>query len=132
MDRWQWIVDKVATPEDQENLALLARVIEVDFRGRVEREKDLTAFMAARYRWGNKTTRRRAMRLAGIGVLRWALANGRRPPRHPQGRLRPAEVAVPTRALGRARVGTATSAGRRRPCGCLGGLLPFARARDLL
>ena len=72
MDRWQWIVDKVATPEDQENLALLARVIEVDFRGRVEREKDLTAFMAARYRWGNKTTRRRAMRLAGIGVLRWA------------------------------------------------------------
>ena len=72
MDRWQWIVDKVATPEDQENLALLARVIEVDFRGRVEREKDLTAFMAARYRWGNKTTRRRAMRLAGIGILRWA------------------------------------------------------------
>src|SRR3989454_10427895 len=72
MDRWQWIVDKVATPEDQQNLALLARVIEVDFRGRVEREKDLTAFMAARYRWGNKTTRRRAMRLADVGVLRWA------------------------------------------------------------
>src|SRR2546426_10840819 len=67
MDRWQWIVDRVPAVEDQRNLALLARVIEVDFGGRVEREKDLTAFMAARYRWGNKTTRRRAMRLAAGG-----------------------------------------------------------------
>jgi hypothetical protein len=71
MDRWQWIVEHVPRPEDQGNLALLARVIEVDFLGRVEREKDLTALMAARYRWGNKTTRRRAMRLAEIGVVRW-------------------------------------------------------------
>lgn len=71
MDRWEWIADRVHAAEDQGNLALLARVIEVDFGGRVEREKDLTAFMAARYRWGNKTTRRRAMRLAGIGVIRW-------------------------------------------------------------
>lgn len=72
MDRWQWIVDRVQESEDQRNLALLARVIEVDFGGRVEREKDLTALMAARYRWGNKTTRRRAMRLAAVGVVRWA------------------------------------------------------------
>jgi hypothetical protein len=72
MDRWQWIADRVEALEDRRNLGLLARVIEADFGGRVEREKDLTAFMAARYRWGNKTTRRRAMRLAGIGVLRWA------------------------------------------------------------
>ena len=71
MDRWQWIADRVPAVEDQQNLALLARVIEADFGGRVEREKDLTAFMAARYRWGNKTTRRRAMRLAAVGVLRW-------------------------------------------------------------
>ena len=71
MDRWQWIVDRVPRPEEQRNLALLARVIEVDFGGRVEREKDLTAFMAERYRWGNKTTRRRAMRLAEIEVVRW-------------------------------------------------------------
>src|SRR2546427_8752873 len=71
MDRWQWIVDRVPAVEDQRNLALLARVIEVDFGGRVEREKDLTAFMAARYRWGNKTTRRRAMRLAAGGVIPW-------------------------------------------------------------
>ena len=71
MDRWVWIVEHVEGPEDQRNLALLARVIDVDFGGRVEREKDLTAFMAARYRWGNKTTRRRAMRLAETGVLRW-------------------------------------------------------------
>src|SRR2546426_9877116 len=70
MDRWQWIVDRVPAVEDQRNLALLARVIEVDFGGRVEREKDLTAFMAARYRWGNKTTRRRAMRLAAGGGIR--------------------------------------------------------------
>src|SRR3989475_13058928 len=69
MDRWQWIVDRVPAVEDQRNLALLARVIEVDFGGRVEREKDLTAFMAARYRWGNKTTRRRAMRLAAGGGI---------------------------------------------------------------
>jgi len=72
MDRWQRIAERVAELEDQRNLALLARVIELDFLGRVEREKDLTAFMAARYRWGNKTTRRRAMRLADVGVLRWA------------------------------------------------------------
>jgi hypothetical protein len=72
MDRWQWISDRVPAEEDRQNLALLARVIEVDFGGRVEREKDLTAFMAARYRWGNKTTRRRAMRLATVGVVRWA------------------------------------------------------------
>src|SRR2546426_6427421 len=71
MDRWQWIVDRVPAVEDQRNLALLARVVEVDFGGRVEREKDLTTFMAARYRWGNKTTRRRAMRLAAVGVIRW-------------------------------------------------------------
>jgi len=71
MDRWEWIADRVPAVEDQRNLALLARVIEVDFGGRVEREKDLTAFMAARYRWGNKTTRRRAMRLAAVGVIRW-------------------------------------------------------------
>src|SRR2546426_9009564 len=70
MDRWQWIVDRVPAVEDQRNLALLARVIEVDFGGRVEREKDLTTFMAARYRWGNKTTRRRAMRLAAVGGIR--------------------------------------------------------------
>ena len=75
MDRWQWIVDRVPRTEEQRNLALLARVIEVDFGGRVEREKDLTAFMADRYRWGNKTTRRRAMRLAEIEVLRWARSN---------------------------------------------------------
>ncbi len=72
MDRWQWIVERVPCPEEQRNLALLARVVEVDFGGRVEREKDLTEFMAARYRWGNKTTRRRAMRLAEIDVIRWA------------------------------------------------------------
>ncbi len=72
MDRWQWIADRVQAPEDQRNLALLARVIEVDFGGRVEREKDLTGLMAVRYRWGNKTTRRRAMRLASVGVVRWA------------------------------------------------------------
>lgn len=72
MDRWQWIADRVARAEEQRNLALLARVIELDFGGRVERERDLTAFMAARYRWGNKTTRRRAMQLAEIGVVRWA------------------------------------------------------------
>ena len=72
MDRWQWISDRVQGPEDRRNLALLARVIEVDFGGRVERERDLTARMAAQYRWGNKTTRRRAMRLAAIGVVRWA------------------------------------------------------------
>src|SRR3989442_13717563 len=71
MDRWQWISDRVPAVEDQRNLALLARVIEVDFGGRVEREKDLTAFMAARYRWGKKTTRRRAMRLAAGGGVRW-------------------------------------------------------------
>ena len=71
MDRWQWISDRVPSPEDCRNLALLARVIEVEFGGRVEREKDLTAFMAARYRWGNKTTRRRAMRLAAVGIVRW-------------------------------------------------------------
>jgi len=71
MDRWHWIAERVADPEDQGDLALLARVIEVDFLGRVEREKDLTAFMAAKYRWGNKTTRRRAMWLAEIGVVRW-------------------------------------------------------------
>lgn len=71
MDRWQWIVERVPRPEEQRNLALLARVIEVDFGGRVEREKDLTDFMAQRYRWGNKTTRRRAMRLSEIDVLRW-------------------------------------------------------------
>ena len=71
MDRWQRIAECVQETEDQRNLALLARVIEVDFLGRVERERDLTAFMAARYRWGNKTTRRRAMRLARIGVVRW-------------------------------------------------------------
>ncbi len=71
MDRWQWIADRVPAPEDQRNLALLARVIEMDFGGRVEREKDLTALMAVRYRWGNKTTRRRAMRLAAVGVVRW-------------------------------------------------------------
>src|SRR5438445_13842888 len=76
MDRWQWISDRVPAVEDQRNLALLARVIEVDFGGRVEREKDLTAFMAARYRWGNKTTRRRAMRLAAVGVLRWMRSEG--------------------------------------------------------
>lgn len=74
MDRWQWIVEHVPDPEDQRNLALLARVLEADFHGRVDREKDLTAWMAARYRWGNKTTRRRAMRLAEIGVIRWARA----------------------------------------------------------
>jgi len=72
MDRWQWIADRVPAEEDRQNLALLARVVEVDFGGRVDRERDLTAFMAGRYRWGNKTTRRRAMRLAAIGVVRWA------------------------------------------------------------
>ena len=71
MDRWQRISERVQEPEDRQYLALLARVIEVDFLGRVDREKDLTAFMAARYRWGNKTTRWRAMRLAEVGVLRW-------------------------------------------------------------
>jgi len=72
MDRWQRIAERVPDPEDRQDLALLARVVEADFHGRIEREKDLTAWMAARYRWGNKTTRRRAMRLAEIGVLRWA------------------------------------------------------------
>lgn len=72
MRRWDWIVEHVSRPEEQRHLALLARVIEVDFGGRVERERDLTAFMAARYRWGNKTTRRRVMRLAEVGVVRWA------------------------------------------------------------
>jgi len=71
MRRWDWIVEHVARPEEQRNLALLTRVIEVDFGGRVERESDLTVFMAARYRWGNKTTRRRGHRLAEIGVVRW-------------------------------------------------------------
>lgn len=72
MRRWDWIVENVARPEEQRNLALLARVIEVDFGGRVERERDLTVFMGAQYRWGNKTTRRRGNRLAEIGVVRWA------------------------------------------------------------
>jgi len=72
MDRWQRIAERVPDPEDRQDLALLARVVEADFHGRIEREKDLTGWMAARYRWGNKTTRRRAMRLAEIGVLRWA------------------------------------------------------------
>lgn len=72
MRRWDWIVEHVTRLEEQRYLALLARVMEVDFGGRVERERDLTAFMAAQYRWGNKTTRRRASRLAEIGVVRWA------------------------------------------------------------
>lgn len=72
MRRWDWVVEHVTRPEEQRHLALLARVIEVDFGGRVERERDLTAFMAGGYRWGNKTTRRRVMRLAEIGVVRWA------------------------------------------------------------
>src|SRR3972149_5414509 len=67
MDRWQRVAERVRDPEDRQDLALLARVVEADFHGRIEREKDLTGWMAARYRWGNKTTRRRAMRLPGGG-----------------------------------------------------------------
>src|SRR3989304_6619237 len=67
MDRWQRIAERGRDPEDRQDLALLARVVEADFHGRIEREKDLTGWMAARYRWGNKTTRRRAMRLPGGG-----------------------------------------------------------------
>src|SRR3990172_11448584 len=70
MDRWQRIAERARDPEDRQALALLARVVEADFHGRIEREKDLTGWMAARYRWGNKTTRRRAMRLAGGCGLR--------------------------------------------------------------
>src|SRR2546426_8751949 len=102
MDRWQWIVDRVPAVEDQRNLALLARVIEVDFGGRVEREKDLTAFMAARYRWGNKTTRRRAMRLAAGGGI-----PGRRRGGGPRGKterpVSPAGPRAPRPAPGAAR-----------------------------
>ncbi|HKZ98599.1 MAG TPA: hypothetical protein VJ326_03290 [Thermoplasmata archaeon] len=60
-------VDDVGMRED---LALVAVAIQVQFAGRVVRERSVVEFMAARFGWSAARTRRRLDALVDVGVLR--------------------------------------------------------------
>ncbi len=57
--------------EEARQLAQLAKAIELYFGGRVPREQDVLNLMAAKFRWGTRTTRKRLQRLADLGIVRW-------------------------------------------------------------
>ena len=61
---------EVEDPEEREDLALVATVIQVHFADRAARERALVEFMAIRFRWSGARTRRRLESLVSLGVLR--------------------------------------------------------------
>ena len=64
------LLGSVDDPVEREELALVATAIQVQFAGRVARERAVVEFMAIRFRWPASRTRRRLGALVELGVLR--------------------------------------------------------------
>jgi hypothetical protein len=61
---------EVDDPDLRSDLALVAVAVQVQFSGRVVRERSVVEFMAARFGWAPARTRRRLDGLVSLGVLR--------------------------------------------------------------
>ncbi|MCJ2563661.1 MAG: hypothetical protein KAW39_02305 [Thermoplasmata archaeon] len=70
MTRWEVLKEHVHDVRRLRNLAMLLRVIESHFKGEVKMEKNLTEYMAKKYRWGNKTTRKNLDILVNLRLLK--------------------------------------------------------------
>jgi len=64
------VLASVEDPELRDDLALVAVAVQVQFTGRVVRERSVVEFMALRFGWSGSRTRRRLEVLVELGVLR--------------------------------------------------------------
>lgn len=73
MGRLKGLWNALADVDDstlREELTLVAVAIQVQFAGRIVRERSVVEFMAARFGWSGSRTRRRLDDLVSLGVLR--------------------------------------------------------------
>lgn len=70
MTRWEVLKEHIHDVRKLRNLAMLLRVIESNFKGGVQKQGDITDYMAKKYRWGNKTTAKNLNILVDLELLR--------------------------------------------------------------